>query len=128
MFKKLIIFLSFFFISAIPAFASTCNVTTNPSNVSPNTNTPVTITVEDPNLVTNFNYAFPSTLGSFSSFTQPSWASSCTNDTSNIGCNVGGTLYPTYDLQTVVNIPSDQTLMYILIPVIAQLRLPHQIV
>ncbi len=110
MFKKLIIFLSFFFISAIPAFASTCNVTTNPSNVSPNTDTPVTITVEDPNLVTNFNYAFPSTLGSFSSFTQPSWASSCTNDTSNIGCNVGGTLYPTYDLQTVVNIPSDQTL------------------
>src|SRR5260370_820944 len=108
MFKKLFIFLSFFFISAIPAFA--CQVTANPPSVPANTSTNVTFTVNNPVPISNFNYSMGPTGGTFSSLTQPSWASSCTNYTSNIGCYVPTLQLNTYDLRTVVNIPSDQTL------------------
>src|SRR6266567_2357897 len=58
MFKKLLIFFSFFFISAIPAFAS-CTINLSPDHAPVNTNTNITATVSHD---ANSNNIFFSTL------------------------------------------------------------------
>src|SRR5258708_4392600 len=56
MFKKLLFFLSFFFISAIPAFAA-CTISTSPSSLPAGVDTPVQVTVNETGTVTQ-NYLF----------------------------------------------------------------------
>ncbi len=109
--KKVFIFLSFFFLFAFPAVAA-CTITVSPSSIQANTDTTVTFTAIDTDMyINNVNYSFDNGIvnggGTFSSFTQPSWALSCSNGGSSVGCYVNN-IYSTFPLTAVVNIPSNQ--------------------
>lgn len=107
--KAVFFFLSFFFLSALPAFAA-CTATLNPPHIPANTSTTVNVTYS--------NLSFPlgslgenASINSVVGIGNPSWTSGCTvYNGDHYGCGVTSDHQndTSFTVPVTFNIPSDQ--------------------
>src|SRR6266567_713439 len=108
--KAVFLSISFFFLSALPAFA--CSTSVSPSSVPVNTDTPITITINNFNTTLettnpdNLNFNFNNsncTNVTYSSFTNESWATSYDQGSSCQLTGFLGTSTTSYDQHFVIH-------------------------
>jgi hypothetical protein len=118
MIKKIFVFISLFFMTAIPAFAD-CTISVSPNTFSSGVSTPVTVTVNETGAVQS-NYLFDDTAPALVGFTSaPSWCSSgytMNNNgydgtsNSNVYCGTVTSTGNTYTWSGNINITADTTI------------------
>ncbi len=107
--KAVFFFLSFFFLSALPAFAS-CTATLNPPNIPANTTTTVNVTYTDSSYAVG-SVGENASMNSVAGITTPSWSTGCTvYNSDHYGCamNTAHQNDGSWTVPVTFNISSDQ--------------------
>src|SRR6266699_3458337 len=107
--KAVFFFLSFFFLSALPAFAS-CTATLNPPNIPANTSTTVNVTYTDSSYAVG-SVGENASMNSVAGITTPSWSTGCTvYNSDHYGCAMGTAHQNdgSWTVPVTFNISSDQ--------------------